>query len=282
MQHYNTKWAELDLQSRALSLGLWSYSKISLYEDCPKAFQARYMFPHTKNSQYVPLTEVPAAVGTFIHSIFELALKEKADGPFSQLWAEQVEKQQLVHIEIAGAQQFKYNTKALVARIKNTVTKHQLTLQLERKLMHVPLIAYADLIGVSPSNTFALLLDYKTHKETSKRKQKVADQLSFYAMCLLLAIPELEQVKPGCVFVPDEVVGFIEVIYRKDLRVLENNWHTRIQRAITEIKELTDAGSPSTLALPAIKGEACTWCSLKPTCETAHKRAARRKVAPTN
>lgn len=260
-------WPALNAKSVSLGLKMWSFSRLRLLENCPRLFQATYLFHSTSNKKTIRLQHIPASVGIFVHNIFETLLNSP-DKNFAEVWMAKIEAAGFTLAEKEAVYKYRYNTQNLVDRLQKAVIKWGLYLQMERRFMHSPLIAYLDFMGLTPSQKTAILLDFKTYskgkgakptKKTKTKAQNLKDQLSLYSLLIFLEYDSVQEIKAGCVHIPDEDVSFNPVVYRKALPALEQRWFKRFSEAINIIEHYQNTDPTD---FPATKGEACTWCTL--------------------
>ena len=243
----------------ALGLGRWSFSKLSLFEACPKAFQATYLQKQNHTTGASKFDAVPAKVGTFIHKVFETSLTPAIAPPeFLALWAGLVKSAGLTHEELLAANSFKSNVRQLTTRLHRAVDQQGAVTNTEHRMIHGPFICFTDLVLNAPGKPWAVLLDYKTHSRTKDRDAKVKDQLALNALLYFWCNPSVEEIKVGAVYVPDEDVVFFKVYRRsKDLAKLEQHWLKRCWDAMALIQEYKLAGA---FPIPKKKSPVCTWC----------------------
>ena len=234
-----------------LNLGPWSYSKLKLFENCPRLFQAKYLTRKYKEPG-VQFDSIPSKVGTFIHAVIADCLEKGVDKyHFNTVWIDLSKVHRLLSEERDIAHTLKYHAQAIIVKLEAAIKRYQLNLFLEKKICISGLLAYIDFLGITSRSKSAIVLDHKTHKSTPERLSLVQDQLSFYALCVFMQYPSLHFIQAGCSFVPDEKVALENITPRTDLPDLLQAWGTRLNAAVTQIQEGT---------FPAKKGPACAWC----------------------
>lgn len=253
---------QIQIASRKLNLGPWSYSKLKLIESCPRLFQAKYL----KVRPYIPRVQfdsVPSKVGTFIHAVLAHCLGEGVDKyEFNGVWVDLGVFHKLLSEERDTAHTLKYCTHTILQKLEAAIRRYQLNLFLEAELRNQGLLCCIDFLGITSKAKSAIVLDHKTHKSTPERLSAVQDQLSFYTLCTFMQYPALQYIQAGCSFIPDEKVTLENIVPRADLPDLLHVWGTRLHEAIKQIQEDQ---------FPARKGPACAWCN-DSTCSLLPKR----------
>lgn len=251
--------------SEERGLGQWSFSKLSLFETCPRAFQVAYLLKsdnnNNNNNNAAKLDAVPAKVGTFVHSVFEKAFTySKPELDFLPLWAGLLKSTGLTREETLGVNTLKSNVRNLITRINSAICKHAAVPSTEQRMKHKPFICITDLVLNSINGKWAVLLDFKTHSRSPDRDKKVKDQLALNALLYFWNHPDVEEIKVGAVYVPDEDVVFFKVYRRtKDFSKLEQHWLKRCADAMSLIGTYQ---ATKNFPIPKKKTPACAWCDV--------------------
>lgn len=268
----------MDLSWDLPGTGKWSFSKLIIAESCLRLFQSTYLTkrdPSFSLGRVIKYQAVPAKVGVTLHSILEKSLG--VPHKFARIWVDEIKASRLTFEEIRVANSMKYQTEALVRRLHTAIFSWGATAESERKIDLGRLIAILDLVITLPDakTPGAVLIDYKIQSKHKKNAAKVKQQLSFYAVMLFAAFPELVKVKTGCAYLRDGEIDFTSVLTREhDLPRLVKSWKKRFTLAATAVESLTEQGV-GIFPVPARKVDACAWCQI-PDCPK-HKGTARKQ-----
>ena len=274
-------WIEIQNISKDLGVGTWSYHKLTLFENCPRLFQNKYLNakPTKETDANKIFYEMPTQVGIFIHKVLETCLQEQnTTDNFSSVWVKTQKDCRLVTEEKLMADRLRPQVKAILLRLRAAADKYTLSVQLEKMLTIPGVIGFADYIGSSPKGEHILLLDFKTHSHTPDREKRVKEQLMFYALILFKMYSDLNRIDIGCAYIPDADVKMLKSVHRNELLKIDTHWIRRINTALGMLEVfMRDFPQIQAAGFPASKGEACAWCSEKKTCETYKQRKTKTK-----
>lgn len=274
---YNTVLPELRDNLEKQALVPVSHSKISMLLNCPKSYEYAYVSRSpAEDSEGI----IDTNVGTFIHEVLERAVPVRLNNiklgmsyDFDLIWASVLnnkQKRPLTSLEIEKAESMRDNTSAVVESVIDLLTHNKLDPEVEcfigldkelksfkkqhytRTFIH----GYIDLLGISPTNDAALILDYKTYSKNNDTDAIVRDQLEIYAILLFMKYPHINRVRAGVAYIPDNTIN-ISIIDRSELRTMVTHYRDKLNRALEVIS--TEKG----IAKPGVH---CRWCSFKYLC----------------